>query len=127
MPSLAGVIAKFTNQQMLYWPKTGSDSFAKPLYDPNAQQIAVRWEDRLQEIWTPDKRLVKASAYILLAVPLIPGSWVFLGGGRKPLTDWQALAGYPNRPTQLQGGREIIICNNTPDLRNTSNVFEAYV
>jgi hypothetical protein len=122
MPSITGVLAKFTNQNLVYWQKTGADTFGKPTYaDP--VEIRCRWEDRRSERLRPDGRFVATTAYILIGVPLIVGSLVFLG----TLADWQALPTYPNLPTNLQGGREVMDLKTTPDIKAQGNVYEAFL
>ena len=114
---------------MLYWQKSGSDSFGKPIYaDPtNPVVMAVRWEDKQQEIITADGRKVMTKGYLLLASNVAVGSLVFLGGGKDPKTDWTNLPTYPNVPTVLQGGREILLVNATPDIKNQGTIYEAYL
>jgi hypothetical protein len=121
MPSLTSVINRFANQQMVYWQKTGSDSYGKPAY-ASPVQVPVRWEDRINESIMPDGRRVLYRNYILIATPLVVGSWVFLG----TLQDLQNIPGYPNPPTNNQGGREIKEVNITPDIKAQSYVYEAY-
>jgi hypothetical protein len=122
MPSLANVLKRFTKQTMVYWPKTGSDGYGKPVYgDPVL--VAVRWEDKQMEVILPDNRKVMVKARLLLASPVLAGSLVMLG----TLEDWQALPTYPSMPTVNQGGREVILDNATPDIKAQSFVYEAYL
>ena len=124
MPSLASVINKFARQTMVYWPNLGPDGNGRPTYDPNTGiEIAVRWEDRQIEKLTPDNRLVMTKGYILTSKPLVVGSWVFLG----TLVQWRAMPSFPSLPTSYQGGRELIVDNANPDLKNTSMIYEAFL
>ena len=112
---------------MIYWPMTGSDPSGKPV---RGEPIVLpcRWEDKQQEILLPDKRKVLSMGYLLMAQALIPGSWVFLGGGLDPMADWQAMQGiYPQPPPNSKGGREVLKCNDTPDLKNQDHLFEVYL
>lgn len=121
------ILKKFQKQKLLYWPKTGNDSFGKPIFG-DVQQLPCRWEGKEQEILLPDGRKVLSHGYLLMGVVLVPGSWVFLGSGLTPMTDWQAMAGqYPNLPTKAQGGREVLVCKDTPDLKNQDHLYEAYL
>ncbi len=130
MPSLASVIARFTNQRMVYWEKSGSDSYSKPAYKPGVE-IAVRWEDVQNEVLTPDGRKVVSMGYILLAVPVLVGSLVLLGPrpatAGTALAAWYKLKSYPGVPTVGEGAREIIKVNGTPDIKAVSDVYEAYI
>ncbi len=122
MPSLANVLARFTKQTMLYWRKTGSDTYGKPTYVSPAI-LSIRWEDKQQEIITTDGRKVLSKGYILLGTPLAVGSLVFLG----LMTDWLAMPTYPAIPTVNQGGREVILVKTTPDIKAQSYIYEAYL
>ncbi len=122
MGSIVKVLKKFCHQNMLYWEKTGSDTYGRPVFaDPVG--LLVRWEDRAAEVVAPDGRLVFYKGSILLASPMLVGSWVFLG----TLTDWMALPAYPNVPTVNQGGRELLQVNGTPDLKAQGFVYEAFI
>jgi hypothetical protein len=130
MPSIASILAIFTEQNMLYWQKTGSDSHGNPKYADarNPVLVAVRWEDMQREVLLATGRSQLSKAYILCASNLVVGSLVFLGGGVTPLADWQALPGYPAPPTVTQGGREVIRCKQTPGPPGVPGiVYEAYV
>jgi hypothetical protein len=128
--SIVNVVNKFANQQMVVWQKVGSDPYGKPIYqtilndDKNSPtQLAVRWEDKQQEIILPGGRVVRSMAYILGTVYIAPGSLVFLG----TLADWQAIPTYPLPPTVLQGGREVLKTNTTPDIKAQNYIYESYV
>jgi hypothetical protein len=124
MPGISRVVSKFAKQTMLYWEKVDSDEFGDPVYkDPVT--VKCRWEDSVTEVITNEGRKVTAHAYTLLTQYLVPGSWVFLGGGKNPMADWKALPGYPETPTQVQGGREVLVCRTTPDLKAKDSIYEA--
>jgi hypothetical protein len=126
MPSIVNVVRRFTKQNMLYWQKTGSDQFGKPVYALPVT-LPVRWEDKQQEVILPDGRKVWSRAYLLLTTPTTVGSLVFLGGGVNPMADWQAQPTYPQLPTTLQGSREVILLQSTPDLKAEGQVYEAHL
>lgn len=127
MPSITNVVRRFTKQKLVYWQKTGSDKYGKPAY-ASPVEYDCRWEDKQTEVMLDDGRKVLSKGYILLTVPILVGSWVFLGA----MTDWQALssATLPTRPlvpTVGQGGREVILLKSTPDLKAFSTVYEAFL
>ena len=122
MAGIAKVVRKFAKQTLVYWAKAGSDGFGKPAYaDP--VEIKCRWDDIQREMITAEGRSIITKAQLLLVSPVAPGGLVFLG----LLTDWQALATYPKIPTVNQGGLEVMIAKNTPDLKARSFVYEAYL
>jgi hypothetical protein len=130
MATLARVMQKLAlKQTMLYWEKTGSDTFGKPSYTPDNPMppgpvsLACRWEDKQQEIILPDNRKVLSKGYLLLLQDLKVGSLVFLG----TLTNWQALPTYPKVPTVNQGGREVLLVRTTPDLLERCILYQAYL
>lgn len=122
MPTITSVLARFTNQKMIYWQKIGSDPFGKPVYALPVQ-INIRWEDKQQEIILPDGRKVLSKGYIILAQTIVVGSLVFLG----LLTDWQAMPTYPALPTVNQGGREVLLVKTTPDIKAISYIYEVFL
>lgn len=118
---------------MLYWQKTGSDGFGKPIYlDPTAPiTLSCRWEDKQQELLLPDGRKVRSCGYLLMADNGVVGSLVFRGSnlGASPMADWQALPNYPAIPTVTQGTREVLLVKTTPAATRTdpSSVFEWFL
>lgn len=122
MPSIAQVVKKFTNQTLTQFPKIGTDGFGRPVYGPPVQ-IACRWEDKQQEVITPDGRRVRSMAYLLLVSPVSVGDWVFLG----TIAVVNALPTWPKPPTVNQGGREVLVSCQTPDLKASNFVYEAYL
>lgn len=122
MPNLSSIVRRFADQDILYWEKTGSDSFGQPVY-ATAQPLRARWEDKQQEIVLPDNRKVISKGYVLLTPRLLVGSLVWWGS----LADWQAQPYYPSIPTVNQGARELIMINTTPGIRQLKGeVNEAY-
>lgn len=115
-------IRRHAKQTLVYWEKTGSDGFGKPIFaDP--VEVKCRWEDKQQEIILPDKRTVMTKGFIISLTPMLVGSLVFLGF----LTDIEALPTYPTIPTVGQGVREILLVNNMSDVDNESTVCELYI
>lgn len=132
MPNLASIVQRvFLYQTCLYWAKVGSDAYGKPVYADytNPAQVAVRWEDKQQEILDSQGRKVIARAYVLTITPMQPGSLLFLGttGPNTALADWQALPGYPIPPTSIQGGKEVLMVRTTPDLKAASYIYEVFM
>lgn len=133
MPSIAGVLARFTKQKMLYWERIEGQSnpSGQPIFkDPIV--INCRWEDKEQEILTKDSRKVISKGYILLGQTLITGSIIMLGI-TKPMTDksvmsdWKKTSSFPNAPSIADNGVEVLVCNGTPDIKAIDYVFEAYI
>lgn len=123
MPSLSGILSRFTKDAIVYWKKTGDDAFSKPIYAIPVQ-VMVRWEDKQVEIVTADGRKIMSKSYMLLSSEITLGSWVWLGR----LTDWQASSFYPSIPTNLQGGREVIKVQRSPGIPQLpGNVFEVFM
>ncbi len=122
MASLSTVIARFSQQTVVYWQKTGSDSHGKPTY-ANPVELKVRFEDKQQEVIMPDQRKVVSKGYYLTVNELVVGSIVYLG----TLLTWQALPTWPRIPTMNQGGFEIALSKSITDLRGINVGFEAYV
>lgn len=129
MPFLKRILKKFSRQTMLYWQKTGDGDDGKPVYgDPNnPEPLKVRWEDKVTEVILLDGRPVNSSAYILSSVVVIPGSLVYLGDGKDPLTGWKTQPTWPDLPTNNQGAREVLTCKTTPDLKAQEYLYEVYV
>lgn len=124
MPNLASIVRRvFLHQTLVYWAKLDSDTYGKPTVYATPVELSCRWEDKQQEIITPDGRKVLSKGYLLMVDKLVVGSLVFLG----TLTDVEALPTFPTPPTVLQGGREVLLVKTTPDLNNHSNIYENYL
>jgi hypothetical protein len=132
MPNIAGVLARFTDDTILYWQKTGDNNSGIPAY-AEPVPISVRWEAKQKEIVTPQGRQVLTKAYLISGTELVPGSLVYLGptiphSAANVRLDWEKTASYPALPTVNEGGLEVLICNRTPGIRRgfPGNVFEVY-
>lgn len=125
MSTLAAIMLKRAmKQRVVYWAKAGSDPWGKSVYTQDSPiELPCRWEDKQQEIILPDGRKVQSRGYLLLVDNLLMGSLVLLG----TLTVWQALPTYPEPPTVLQGGREVILVRTTPEYNNRSVLYQAYL
>lgn len=122
MPLLARIVdRRFCHQPMLYWEFSHSDEHGKAVYN-DPIPLKCRWEDREEEVLTPDRRKVLAKAYILLTTEMKPLGVVFRGTELQ----WQALPSYPGVPTVQEGGLELLTVRRTPDHRNASVIYEAY-
>jgi hypothetical protein len=123
VPSIAAIVDRvFLHQTLVYWAKTGSDSYGRPVYaDP--VELGCRWEDKQQEVILDDGRKVMSKAYILMTTKTVAGSLVFLGD----LADVQALPTYPAIPTVDQGTREELLVKETPDIKARSYIYEVYL
>jgi len=131
MPSIARVVLRFTKQVLVYWEKIADDQYGKPTF-AQPIEVNVRWEDKEQEVISPDGRKIWSKAYILLIQPLLVGSWVWLGSiNQNPLHPTDAwltqLPTYPNLPTVNQGGREVRLLRTTPDIKNQSTIYEVFL
>lgn len=122
MASLAGVVRKFTNQTLVWWPRVTSDGFSKPVYQ-DCQQLPCRWEDKLTEVLMPDGRKVLSRGYLLMSTEFNPGDFVFLG----TLAQVQALPTWPSPPTVGLGGREVIRSEALVDISGNVVGYEVWL
>jgi hypothetical protein len=123
--SLAKIVRRvFCHQSLVYWPIQGGipDKYGEPQYGPPLE-LVCRWEDKPQEIILPHGRKVHAKGYILLVDQLIAGSLAYLG----TLAQLQQLYGNTNPITVTQGGREVLLVKTTPDVKNKSVIYEAWL
>lgn len=120
MASIKAVLRRFTKQKLVYWRKIGSNDFGRPVY-AEPVELDCRWEDKQQEVVMPDGRKIMSRGYVLIGDPLLAGSLVFLG----TLVDWQQSEGYPAPPGVVQGGREVLLLKQTPDIKARDSIYEA--
>lgn len=122
---LAALVEKYcTVQPLLWWGKRGNTAGGKPQYETNPHVVTCRWDAKQVEIIVGDGRTVTSNAMIMSPFEIPVGSWVFQG----TLQEWQALTGtYPNVPTPLQGGYEIVRAGHTPGFRGEELLYTYFV
>lgn len=124
MPNLAAIVKRiFLKQDLLYWEKVGESDKGLPILADTPLPLKCRWEDRVQEILTPQGRKAISHAYLLMIDKLVIGSLIFQG----TMADWQATSTYPAKPTFGQGGNEVLHTDTTPDVKNKSTIYEVYL
>lgn len=114
--------AKYTNQDYVYWEKSGVDGSGGPVYKQPVQ-LRCRWDTRIEEVQLSDGRSVISNSHLIVLQLLKVGSIVFLG----TLADWRRLPSYPKVPTNAQGGYEVFLAYHTPSKRGQPLLYEARV
>lgn len=127
MPLVTKILKRMARQYLLYWQKTGSAPDGTPVYaDP--VEVKCRWDSRDTELQLPQGRSVISGAYILCSQSLLVGSIVLKGGTTvgSAIAVWQATNSYPGVPTVLEGAREVLKVNETPDFKVKSSLYEVF-
>jgi hypothetical protein len=115
-------LEQYLNQTMVYWAKTGTDNFGKPLF---AQPVEVkcRWEDLHEQVLLLDGRTVQSNAHIMCGQRILNGSVLML----TTLVKFKQMPTYPKVPTTQQGGYEVFKSGHTPDFDGSDLLFEAWL
>lgn len=112
-----GLISRCQKSELTYWPLTGTQSNGQPIYGA-PKQITCRWDDRISEVQGQRQTVVLSKHQIITEIKLTPGDMVL----HLPLVQ----VPYRDVPKDNPGAVEVIAVAETPNLRHTETLYEAW-
>ena len=110
-----------TQQQVVYWPPAGFDSYGRPRQAVPIQ-FPARWVDELEELVGPQGAPVMSSAKCYAAVPMLVGGLLMQG-----TLDMVQDPAFPANPRTTGKVFEIITVSKTPSIYGTESLVTASV
>lgn len=111
------IITRCQRQRLVYWERIGTEVTGEGVYG-SPVEVACRWDDRVREIIGPHGTKVLSRVEIISQFRLEVGGLVRKG----TLAD----TAYWDDPKQNTGVYEILESSETPNLRGTESLFEAW-
>jgi hypothetical protein len=119
--------AKYTNQLLVYWEKSGVDGSGGSTYKPPVE-LKCRWDTRIEQVQLADGRTVISNSRLIVLQLLKVGSIVWLAPTLvvgQALAAWRSQSYYPRIPNNSQGGFEVFLAYHTPSRRGQPLLYEA--
>lgn len=107
-------ITRQLHQTCTYWAQTGTDMEGKPSFSAKVE-LACRWEDRSELILSKRGQEIVSRSRVYLAAEVDINGYLYLGTTAE------------TNPLVLSGACEVQATKITPDLRNLSNLYVAFL
>lgn len=112
-----GLIRRCQKSELTVWPFISTESNGQPVYGAPLE-ITCRWDDRTSEVQGQRQTVVLSKHQIITEIKLVPGDMVL----HKPIAE----VTYLDNPKDNTGAVEVIAIAETPNLRHTETLYEAW-
>ena len=116
---ISALMTKACKQTCVYWASPVKDGYGGETFtDP--VELSCRWEDKVTLLKKTDGTEISASSVVYVLQDLSDEGWLFLG----ELTD---LESDTENPKTVDGARQIIRFDKSPDMLGVDYVRKAYL